>query len=407
MLPLIILKIMADLGFYYSVAGFFAVKYGADPAMIMAAMGIQTLAFALSFLLEEKGLLRFAPLALCGLVFALPGLCIPFALIMLPPTAHLIVCAKEKTYYPSWASAADLFSLYLKVLAALALMIVLTRGFEAFAAVSVPCAIISLCSCVMLMRSMRHDIDVYTSPIYQLVNAGTAGILVLISAAVSSKGFRSAVASAIGAFYLKLVVPVLLFFTRVIVYLFYIAAQIIAFFLRLFHVEGAEIPDYQTIYGESAEEILESEYDPDAHPMLRLIATAIVVGFAFWIAWRFFKYMQGMVTRKKPRDTGERETRTFIGKQEEKGSRENEGLIEKLRAQYRNFLKEYKKKSLPLEKHMTSENVLNISSAYFDLEAGKELRELYIRARYGGLAGRDDVARAKELVKALKKSEED
>ncbi|MBR0139974.1 MAG: hypothetical protein IJM17_06780 [Firmicutes bacterium] len=407
MLPLIILKIMADLAFYYSVAGFFAVKYGADPSMIMAAMAIQTLAFTLSFLLEEKGPLRFVPLALCGLVFALPGLCLAFALIMLPPTAYLVMSAKDKTYYPSWASSADLLSLYLKVLAGLSLMIVLTRGFEAFAAISVPCAIISLCACVMLTRSMRHDIDVYSSPVYQLVNAGTAAVLVIVSAAVSSKAFRSAVGSAVGSFYLKVIVPILLFFTHIIVYLFYILAQIAAFFLRLLHVEGAEVPDYQTIYGESAEEILETEYDPSAHPLLRFIATAIVVGFALWVGWKFFRYMQGMLTRKRPKDTGERETRTFIGRKEEKSGRENEGLIEKLRAQYRSFLKEYKKKSLPLEKHMTSENVLNISTAYFDLETGKELRELYIRARYGGLADRDDVARAKELVKALKKGEDD
>ena len=56
---------------------------------------------------------------------------------------------------------------------------------------------------------------------------------------------------------------------------------------------------------------------------------------------------------------------------------------------------------------MTSENILTISSRNFDPEEGARLRELYIRARYGGIADKDDVAKAKELVKSLKKNKED
>ncbi|MBQ1524573.1 MAG: hypothetical protein IIZ55_05505 [Firmicutes bacterium] len=58
MLPIIILKGMGDLAFYYSFAGFFAVKFGADPSMLLITLMLQTAAFAASFMLEEKGRLK-------------------------------------------------------------------------------------------------------------------------------------------------------------------------------------------------------------------------------------------------------------------------------------------------------------------------------------------------------------
>ncbi len=403
MLPLLILKGMGDLAFYYSFAGFFAVKFGADASMILLTLMLMSAAFACSFLLEKKGWLRFVPPALTLLCLLLPHRCLAYTLSFIPAAGYLFMSAKDRTYYPSWASAADLLSLFTKVFSFFAIIILVMRGSEALMAISLPCAVICLCCCVMLTRSMRHDIDVYTSPLYQAVTAGTAALLLIFSAAVSSQGFRAAVSKGLSAIYLSCVVPVLLALTQVIVYVFYIMAKIVGWILQLLHVEGAEIPDYETIYGESGEELLEDNYDPNAHPILRTVATICLILLAMYVAYRLFKYMQGMVTRRRPQDTGERETRSFINDREEKGRAANEGLIEKLRAQYRSFLKIYRKHGFPLEKHMTSENVLNISSASFDPEAGARLRELYIRARYGGIAGKEDVARAKELVRALKK----
>ncbi|MBQ3578139.1 MAG: hypothetical protein II700_06555 [Firmicutes bacterium] len=407
MLPIIILKGMGDLAFYYSFAGFFAVKFGADPSMLLITLMIQTAAFAASFMLEEKGRLRFLPPALTLLCLLLPGLCPAFALAVLPGLIYLYISAKDRTYYPTWASAADLLSLFTKAMSVFALIILVMRGSDALMAISLPCAVICLCCCVMLTRSMRHDIDVYTSPMFQAVTAGTAVLLVIFSAAVSSRAFRAAVSKAVGAVYLHAIVPVLLSITQLIVYIFYLCARVISWILKLLRIEGAEVPDYETIYGESGEEILQDNFDPNGHPILRMIASICLILLALYGAYRLFRYMQGMVTRRKPEDIGERETRSFISDREEKTGAPNEGLIDKLRAQYRSFLKTYRKLGLPLEKHMTSENILTISSRNFDPEEGARLRELYIRARYGGIADKDDVAKAKELVKSLKKNKED
>ncbi|MBQ4181365.1 MAG: hypothetical protein II617_03300, partial [Firmicutes bacterium] len=89
MLPIIILKGMGDLAFYYSFAGFFAVKFGADPSMLLITLMLQTAAFAASFMLEEKGRLRFLPPALTLLCLLLPGLCPAFALAVLPGLIYL------------------------------------------------------------------------------------------------------------------------------------------------------------------------------------------------------------------------------------------------------------------------------------------------------------------------------
>lgn len=403
MLPLILLKILGDLSFYLTFAGFFAVIYGASPSILLVSVMILSVCFTLSFALENKGNLRYAALLPAFLAVLLPGLCPAFVIVLLPAWAYLFLCAKNRTYYPTWSGAIDLVSLFWKVLAPFTLLAIVTRGVDHLVAISFPCAVITFTACIMLARSLRHDIDIYASPAYQAMNMGTAAILVLGTAFVSSEGFRSTAGAAIKGIYQAVIMPVLLGLTQLFAYMMVTAVSIMMKILLFFQVHGDEVPDYETIFGNPTDDALYAEYNPNAHPWLKFAAGAILLLAALYGAMLVFKKLQGTGTRKQPESTGEKETRSYVFGRQAKDREESSGLAEKLRAQYRKFLKLYLKHNFPLEKYFTSESIMTVSSNAFDQDASAKLRQLYIKARYAGRAEKEDVALAKELVKQLKK----
>ena len=403
MIPLIVLKILGDLSFYYAFAGFFAHLNHVPANTMLLTIALQAAVYTLSYLLENKGNLRFAVLPLSLLGLFLPGLCPAYVLLQLPPTAYLILCAKNRTYFPTWSGAVDLVSLFWKLLAPFTLLGIVTRCTDTMVAITFPCAVITFTSCIMLARSLRHDSDIYSSPLYQAMNIGTAGALLAGTLLVSTPGFRQAAGSVIKFLYMNTLMPLLLWTTQIFAYLMVGAVTLFLKLLRMLQVNGDEVPDYDTIYGTPTDNTLYSDYDPNAHPYLKAFAIAVLVAAALYGAYKLFCRLKGMQTRKTPDDTGEKESRSYVFSSSARAKTDENGMAEKLRAQYRRFLKLYLKHNFPLERFFTSENICQVSAKAFDQEASQKLRSLYIRARYDGKAEKEDVALAKELIHRLKK----
>ena len=405
MIPVVLLKILGDLGFYYSFAGFFAVVFGAKADMLLTAAAIQAAAFTLSFVLSSKEKLRFVPIAATLGIFALPGLCIAFALAVIPTEVYIFTSAKDKTYCPVWSASADLISLYSKVAILFSIISLVLGGQEHLFAVTVPFAIVTLFSTIMLTRSLRHDIDVYTSPLYQAMNAGTAVMLAAATLAVSSEAFRRTAGSVFRAVYLKAIMPVLLLFTQVMVYIFVGAVKAIKWLLNLLRIQGDE-PILDEGDGAAGDiDLIQTEFDPNGHPLAKLVATVLIIAAACYVAYLLFKKLSGSRAREVTESTGETETRSFGLSRKDKSSDAAGSAAEKVRAQYRHYLKIYRKRNLPFDKSFTSMDILNASEKSFDKEASSGIRELYIKARYAERASKEDVEAAKEFVKIIKKSE--
>ena len=80
------------------------------------------------------------------------------------------------------------------------------------------------------------------------------------------------------------------------------------------------------------------------------------------------------------------------------------GAVQRVRAQYRKFLKLYVSVGGELDPTHTSLDVeRDAKKKRFDPSAAEELRSIYIRARYAEQAEGQDVSRAKELYALMKK----
>jgi len=144
------------------------------------------------------------------------------------------------------------------------------------------------------------------------------------------------------------------------------------------------------------------------NPLLNAIMTATLLAAAAVMLYFFFRWMMSR-GRRSARQAEVREERDAVTEEaRKKAPREWPGTpVQRVRAQYRRFLKLYERAGGTVETGDTSLDVeLDAKKYRFAPAAAEELRQVYIRARYGGTADREDAVRARELYAELKKERE-
>ena len=75
MISIVTLKALSDMAFYYTFAGLLAGSFGASVVVMPICLLLQVVAFVISYLLREKGRVRYLPLLVPAAYLAVFGTC--------------------------------------------------------------------------------------------------------------------------------------------------------------------------------------------------------------------------------------------------------------------------------------------------------------------------------------------
>lgn len=393
------LRGLTELSFYYAFASFVAVCGGSRYAL--AGLILQAACFTLSAVLEKNKPLRMAALLPMALFWLLPGVPLADTLLVLPPALYLFWLAYRGGYLLEWGRHVELFSVFWKAYTLFAFLLLLIGMLPELAQASLPSALIMLVGSVLLMRSLRHEPEVYCQKWYQLLNAVTVIVVIAAAALLSTRAFLEACAAALAASYRTFVLPLLMLALAGFVYVL----RAVAWLVSLLNLQP---PELQQKAPELQLDSLAKELGLDqlaGEPVGEKYLIAFCVLAAAVLLYFFFRWMMrlGWGQQRPPEALEERfETE---GDTEEKKRKVGSGnAVQRVRAQYRKFLKLYLSAGGELDDTHTSLDVeQGARRRRFSPESLEELRSIYIRARYADRADAQDVSRARELYAAMKK----
>lgn len=402
MTVIVFLKMAADLGFYFTFAGFFAMMAKASGMNMLASLIIMSLSAAASFTLRGKGGLRFLPILLSVLCVLLPNTNLGGMVVLVLPVLYCAYVMAKELYVPEWDSQVSIFSVYWKIFFVFIFIGMLAGKREIVYSFMIPCGILTLVCLVLLMRSLRHEEEIYTSKKYQLVNLGIIAAVGVVALFLSSDLFLGLVAAFFKAVYSYVVSPILLLFIYLILAVMKGIAWLFSFIKFKFEPEMNEVElnmtSTQDLFGDLSDEVGVNGETFDRV----MLALGIVVGVI--IAILVFKYL----ARRNGEKREDIATRDYRFAAEPPSVKEEEpdmgSSVQKVRTQYKRFLKFCRSEGIAFNKSDTSLDVNYRCGSSMPKEDTKEFREIYIEARYNGKATKNDVSRAKELFSRIRKS---
>lgn len=395
------MRILADLSFYYAFASFIAVCFGSRYAVV--GLLLQTVCVALSAAVSGHKGRRMAALIPSAAFFFLPGIGIADAALYLPAEAFILWQAWKGMYPLVWSRHVELFSVFWKFYAGYAALLLLAGMGPEMTAASIPIALIMLVTSVLLMRTLRHDPATYCQRRYQIVNILSVLLVVAAAAVISTETFLSACIGVFRWAYNTFVLP----FLMAGLWCFVQALRVLAWLATLLKIRAPEPVENPKLNLDSAAKDLGiEELEAAGNPLLNAIMTALLLAAAAAVLYFFFRWMMSRGIRSARQTKVEEERRDVTEEARQKPAREWIGTpVQRVRSQYRKFLKLYEKNGGSVKAGNTSLEVERDAVRHrFEPSAAKELRDVYVRARYGGSADRDDAARARELYTELKKA---
>ncbi|MCD8123994.1 MAG: hypothetical protein LUE23_03025 [Lachnospiraceae bacterium] len=399
MLTLVLLKCLSDLGFYYAFAGFFALLAGAEAPFLLACLGLQALTGTLTFPLRERGSLRFLPLSLLAGIFFLPGGGWTGWLAALPPAVYMIYLTAEKLYLPDWSAQVDIFHIFWKVLLGFCMLALLVGCGAQLAAITIPAGLISLVCCVLLLRSLRHDLSVCCTPRFQAMNLAAAVGVLMGAAIFSSDAFLDAVRMFLAGVYQTVFYPLLLGCVYVLAG---VLRVVVWLFSRISFSASEQQESEVTIDTSGLENVFEGmEAGQNADLFLRVL-TALGLILAAVLLVFLFRWLSGRSRRDAIRtESAERRSAVLEKTSLRRRLRVSSRPVGQVRAQYRKYLSLCRRRGIDLTKSDTSEEIERKTKYVMEPEDVRSLRQLYIAARYNDEATREDAAEAKRLYQKL------
>ena len=250
-----------------------------------------------------------------------------------------------------------------------------------------------ICS-VLLMRSLRHDAEVYSSPGYQLLN-------LLAVAAVPAAAAVMSLETVLNGFFTVIKTIYRIIMGLILNVVMWIIRLIAAAFGKLgvsIQPEG-QVPELDL---SGAKEMFGlSDSGSGAGDAVKYVFIALGVIIAAGLLFVLFRYFSSGMDSASD-NTEELLQSVRISRDTKKG--EPEGTpVHRVRQQYKRFLKFCVKQGIEISESDTSGEISSRSSWLPPAEASAELREIYIKARYNGTASKEDAARARKLCTALRR----
>jgi len=382
---------VADLSVYFFIAELFAVSLVGSSQLIPFLL-LSISYGVLVFLHGRKFHKRY--MLLPAAVLFLPVSC---PLVLLPSVIYVLYLVFKEQTALSWDRQTELFSLTVKFFPIAGVLICFLGYYAEFVQYSLPMAFISLTSSVFLMRMLRQRPAVYLDPHYQRKNC-LVFLVLLCMARVFSRDFVFRLAGDILSFvYMKGIYPVLNAFIR----LFMGALKLIMYIFSRFefgeikfsenHLAGSEM-------GPTFKDVAVGEHVATTE----MVFTSIVIFLLFVCAFYFFRWLALHKSEESFISSGFDIIRGK-GSTAPKKERATTTVL-RVRRQYRIFLKLYKEHGGKIETASTSADVLNCSAEILpDISADilREMRRIYLRARYSGTATKTDLKRMKQINKEI------
>ena len=387
------LRMVADLSVYFFFAELFVVSSGGASQLI--PMLLFSLCYGILVFLQNRNASKFC-LVLPIAVLFFPG---SHLLALLPPLIYVLYLIWKEQTGLSWDRQSELFSMTLKLYLIASACICLSGNFANFVQYSLPIAFISLITSVFLMRMLRHDAAIYLSPQYQRKN-GLVFLVVLFFAWLLSRDFIfEFIGKTFSFIYMKGIYPILMLFVNLFVAFLELLMKVLSW-VKLGEIkfeenqlpEGEMGPTYMDLG------IATGEHVGSVESLLTIVAViALLICAFFFFRWlilhkgeeSFISHGLDMIrSNDSAHHKKERATTTVL----------------QVRRQYRIFLKLYREHGGRLEDDFTSEDILTRSFKLLPHEQAdmlREIREIYMNARYRGTASKADLKRMKQINKEL------
>lgn len=394
------LKLFSDICLLMGGGSLLAAQPRGGALVFLGAAILCALVFALGARLAGKGWLRFLPAALLGALFFLPGIDTLGLLLLIIAAAYTLFCLFRGAFRPDWEEQIRLFSYAWKIALCLAFFACLLNWEKALR-ITLPLLAASLLSAVLLNRSLRHEPAVQGSPGFQLVNGLSLGALVLGALLLGSPEVMAWLGKALGFLYEKIIQPVLMAFVTLVMALLE-GLKGLGGLLGIGKPEIKPLPTTAPV-GEPGTELLVEPGDRSVldlgvvRALLILLAALIVC----YILWKLARTLRRRVKRQE-----EKVYSQLYSLAAEEEEIQDKGPIRRIRETYRKYLKLYRERDIRLELSDTSRSVEQKGSDAFDRAAMKELREIYIRARYGKQGESRDAEKARSLLKQIRKADQ-
>ena len=392
------LKMMADLAILLSAAGFFALPLGGHAAPLFLSLPVFALSFSFSFLLKDRGILRFLPPAAAGLLFLYPGLSLTDAVILLTELAYLIWLIIRKAYIPVWGIQTEIFSVYWKVFLGVLLFEWLIAPAET-RAMTLPAGLTASACCILLNRSLRHEPSVCRTLRFQAVNLIGLAAVGLIALLLGSETFLGLVGAGLSWFYKTLIAPLIMG----VVYLFIQLIKGIAWLFSFIKLKDPEKKDVQDIKLDGLDTEMELIQGGEAVGIEFLTALLIIAAAA--AAFFLLKALARSLRKAKQSGTVQTVTGRSVAEETVPESATPRGPVRCIREIYRKFLRLCLRRKVAITRSDTSMDVQKKSERLFEEEDSEALRRLYLKARYRETADEEEAEQARQLYRQLKKEE--
>lgn len=414
-------RMIVELSFYYSFAGAVAAYFGGNgtvlPALLLSVCYILCERLA-KLRREETGkagtLCRYLGLLPALLWLIVPGISPADRICFLLPLAYLAVVVYRKDFILSRYRQMDMFSVFWKAYAVFALVLTIF-GAVGLLEATVPAALLTAVGSVLLLRSLRHGPEVCLRREYQLRSLLYAGLLIAAAWVLSRDSVLQILKTVISTVWNHLLVPVLtMIFVAVSVILTWIF-QIFRYLLSLGHRKPQDVSQIMQQFTGQGEALAETVSTTGAENTgWQAVFLAIGILALIVIAIVFFRWLL-------MRDSPEEESAAQIEKidhtpppeAQKTGKILGNTPIQRIREQYRSYLKLFIRQG---GVHLPSDTTLQLAEKTLEQTAPgtdlsncpqndplRQMREIYLRARYRGEIHEEDPKQMKRQTTTVKK----
>lgn len=386
------LRMMADLSVYFFIAELFTAFQGRPSQFIHFLL--LSFCYGILVALQNKNFNKIYVL-LPAVVFLLPG---SYHLALIPPVIYILYLIYNRHTALSWDRQSELFSAAVKFYPAVGIVACIVGSYAAFVQYALPVVFVSLTSSVFLMRMLRQPPSVYLDQRYQRRNF-LVFLVVMGFAWLFSRDFVFNLAGyALSFVYTKVIYPVLNGF----VWVFMGILQIFIYIFSWFKFGEIKFEENHLTGGNMGPSFKDMVVTGDRVAVTEFVFTAAIVAVLFATAFFFFRWL---VLHNGEESFINRSIDIIRGKDSAKPRKERATTTAlQIRRQYRVFLRLYKDSGGRIETSSTSEDVLQHSVEILpnvSADILNEMRQIYIDARYGGIATKADLKRMKQINKEL------
>lgn len=393
----------AEICLYMSTVGFMLSlpAYNGNGGMLLCAVVMLLAECCCALCRDWRGAARYLPALIMAPIF---GAARSVPAIMLPaPVLFLILMrCRARRWNAEYYTVRSLFQIGCAVYPMVFLLFITISNLEQLVSDSLPFFVTWLFLAVLELRLLRNRYIAVLGAPFKMLNVALLLCVVFASLLLSSKPVTAVALKVISFLWNQVAVPVLV----VLIYIFAILLSPVAALLGYFW-KGGELRIEPMQMGSMVLENIFGNLAPE-NVTLFLWLARVVIAMAILLfgilAWRIARSlvnhlpaaseMPGPLRREHISPTGKRPRnplrRTAAGG---------------VRAIYRKYLVLCKSLSIPVDGSIASDVIRDRSVPYAGAENAKELRELWLRARFSGAdAHPEDAKRARKLLRQITKT---